>query len=89
MLLADVVGHVVSTAKHPALAELRLMIVQPVVPSGASSAGRLMAADSVGAGVGERVLVVVEGRSACEAAGRRQAPLDAAIVGIVDSVDVV
>lgn len=87
MLLAEIVGHVVSVAKHPSLRELRLMIVRPVNPDGRSAAPDFMAVDSVGAGVGERVLVVVEGRSAGDAAGRKQAPLDAAIVGIVDRVN--
>ena len=44
--------------------------------------------DSVGAGVSERVLVVLEGRAAGEALGRKGAPVDAAIIGIVDAVDV-
>ena len=42
----------------------------------------------MGAGVSERVLVVLEGRAAGEALGRKGAPVDAAIVGIVDAVDV-
>ena len=48
----------------------------------------LLAVDSVGAGVHEKVLVVIEGRAAGEALGRKGAPVDAAIIGIVDSVDV-
>jgi ethanolamine utilization protein EutN len=44
--------------------------------------------DAVGAGVHERVLVVIEGRAAGEAVGRKAAPVDAAIIGIVDRVDV-
>ena len=48
----------------------------------------LLAVDSVGAGVREKVLIVMEGRAAGEALGRKGAPVDAAIVGIVDSVDV-
>ncbi len=47
----------------------------------------LLAIDSVGAGVGERVLVVIEGKAAGDALGRRGAPVDAAIIGIVDQVD--
>jgi ethanolamine utilization protein EutN len=46
-----------------------------------------MAIDSAGADVGERVLVVIEGRAAGEAIRRKTAPVDAAIVGIVDWVD--
>lgn len=98
MILADVVGHVVSTAKHPTLVGLRLMIVRPVAPSAPAGPGAnagpaanggadFMAVDSVGSGVGERVLVVVEGRSANDAARRQKSPLDAAIVGIVDELE--
>lgn len=87
MLLADVIGHVVATAKHPTFDGFKMMIVQPVNPEGVRSGRQMLAVDSVGAGVGERVLVVVEGRSAGDAVGNRRAPLDAAIVGIVDRVD--
>lgn len=87
MLIADVIGHVVSTAKHPSFTGFKLMIVQPIGPGGRPSGAGMMAVDSVGAGVGERVLVVVEGRSACDAVGSPRAPLDAAIVGIVDRID--
>jgi microcompartment protein CcmK/EutM len=47
----------------------------------------LIALDSVGAGVGERVLVVIEGKAAGDALGRKAAAVDAAIVGIVDVLD--
>ncbi len=87
MVLADVVGHVVATAKHGALRGSKLLLVRPVGPDGREAGPCFMAADSVGAGAGERVLVVVEGRSAGEAFRRKEAPLDAAIVGIVDRID--
>ncbi len=87
MMIADVVGHVVATAKHGTLAGQRLMLVRPVTPRGAAPGDPMMAIDAVGAGVGERVLVVLEGRSAAQAARRDDAPLDAAIVGIVDRID--
>ncbi len=48
----------------------------------------ILAVDGVGAGVHEKVLVVVEGRAAGETLGQKAAPVDAAIVGIIDSVDV-
>ena len=48
----------------------------------------VLAIDSVGAGVSEKVLVVLEGRAAGEALGRKAAPVDAAIVGIIDSMDI-
>ena len=87
MLLANVIGHVVATAKHPTFDGFKMMIVQPVNPEGLPTGRQMLAVDSVGAGVGERVLVVVEGRSAGDAVGNRRAPLDAAIIGIVDRID--
>jgi ethanolamine utilization protein EutN len=44
--------------------------------------------DSVGAGVGEKILIVIEGRAAGQAVRRKAAPVDAAIVGIIDQVNV-
>ena len=87
MLLANVIGHVVATAKHPTFDGFKMMIVQPVNPEGLPAGRQMLAVDSVGAGVGECVLVVVEGRSAGDAVGNRHAPLDAAIIGIVDRID--
>jgi len=87
MLIAEVVGHVVSTAKHATLTGMKMMLVAPVTPDGRPAGTSFMAVDSVGAGPGERVLVVVEGRSAGDAVGNRATPLDAAIVGIVDRID--
>ena len=52
----------------------------------AEGTGELLAVDGAGAGVGEKVLIVLEGRSASEAIGKKAAPVDAAIVGIVDTV---
>ena len=48
----------------------------------------LLAIDSVGAGVGEKVLVVIEGRAAGEALRRKAAPVDAAIIAIIDTVTI-
>ena len=88
MLLARVVGTVVATQKHGAFEGAKLLLVQPVAPDDTPRGPTLLAVDSVGAGVSERVLIVQEGRAAGEAVGRKGAPVDAAIVGIVDSVDV-
>ena len=87
MLLARVVGTVVSTQKHEKLLSTKLLLVQPLGLDDAPRGTTLLAIDSVGAGVGEKVLVVVEGRAAGEALGKPVAPVDAAIVGIVDTVD--
>ena len=87
MILARVVGNVVATQKHPAYRGFRMMIVQPIDPAGAHAGAEFLAADAVGSGEGERVLVVAEGKSAGDAVRVPGAPLDAAIVAIVDTVD--
>ena len=88
MQLARVVGTVVSTQKHATFEGAKLLLVQPLALNDAPRGTALLAVDSVGAGVDERVLIVMEGRAAGEALGRKGAPVDAAIVGIVDRVDV-
>lgn len=88
MKMARVVGMVVSTQKSEKLIGGKLLIVQPVGPDEQPDGAELLAIDSVGAGVGEHVLVVIEGKAAGDAVGRRGAPVDAAIVGIIDHIDV-
>ena len=87
MQLARVVGTVVSTQKHRTFEGAKLLLVQPLEPGGTARGTPLLAVDGVGAGVRERVLVVFEGRAAGEVLARKAAPVDAAIVGIVDRVD--
>ena len=87
MQIATVVGTVVATKKHPALLGAKLLLVQPETPEGEPRGPVLLSIDSVGAGIGERVLVVIEGKAAGDALGRRGAPVDAAIIGIIDRVD--
>jgi microcompartment protein CcmK/EutM len=87
MLLARVTGTVVSTQKHRKLEGAKLLLVQPLTLEDTPHGGVLLAVDGVGAGVHEKVLIVLEGRAAGDAIGKKAAPVDAAIVGIVDSVD--
>ena len=87
MQLARVVGTVVSTQKHPKFEGAKLLLVQPLTLDDEPRGTALLAVDAVGAGVHEKVLIVIEGRAAGEALGRKAAPVDAAIVGIVDHVD--
>jgi ethanolamine utilization protein EutN len=86
--LARVVGTVVSTQKHPKFEGAKLLLVQPITLDDKPRGVALLAVDAVGAGVNEKVLVVIEGRAAAEAVGRTGAPVDAAIIGIVDAVEV-
>jgi len=86
MILARVIGTLVSTQKHRKLESAKLLLVQPLTLDDAPRGTALLAIDSVGAGVGEKVLVVIEGRAAGAALRRKAAPVDAAIIGIVDRV---
>jgi microcompartment protein CcmK/EutM len=88
MQIARVIGTVVSTQKHRTFEGAKLLLVQPLSIDDAPRGTPLLAVDSVGAGIHEKVLVVLEGRAAGEALGRKAAPVDAAVIGIVDSVDV-
>lgn len=88
MQIARVVGNVVATQKHGSFEGAKLLLVQPVTPDDTPRGGTLLAVDGVGAGVHERVLIVMEGRAAGEVVGRKGAPVDAAIIGIIDHVDV-
>ena len=87
MQIARVVGTVVATQKNRKLEGAKLLLVQPLTLENEPRGTTLMAIDSVGAGVGEKVLVVIEGKAAGQALGRKAAPVDAAIVGIVDAVE--
>lgn len=88
MLIACVTGTVVATKKHPKFTGGKLLLVQPLTLDDRPQGHELLAVDSVGAGVNDKVLIVLEGRAAGEALGRRGTPVDAAIVGIVDEVHV-
>jgi microcompartment protein CcmK/EutM len=85
--IARVVGTVVSTQKNRKLDGAKLLLVQPLSLDDEPRGTTLLAIDSVGAGVGEKVLVVIEGKAAGDALGRKAAAVDAAIIGIIDAVD--
>lgn len=88
MQIARVVGTLVSTQKHRKFEGAKLLLVQPLNIDDTPRGTALLAVDGVGAGVHERVLIVLEGRAAGELLGKKGAPVDAAIVGIIDHVDV-
>ena len=87
MILARVVGTIVATRKDPRLEGFKLLIVKPVAPDGKDEAGYVVAVDTVSAGSKETV-IVVSGSSARMAEGCKDKPVDASIVGIVDTVSV-
>ena len=99
MLLADVVGTVVMTVKHPAYEGEKLMAVQPLNEAFRAVGQVILAIDRAQAGVGDRVLVLREGSGIRQIVGREMGkttaeavtmdwPVRSLIVGIVDVVDV-
>jgi len=86
MQIARVIGTVVSTQKHRKFDGAKLLLVQPLNTDDSPRGSALLAVDGVGAGVHEKVLIVLEGRAAGEALGQTAAPVDAAVVGIIDTV---
>lgn len=87
MQVGRVLGPVVATQKHAKLDGSKLLLVQPLGRDDAPQGAAVLAVDTVGAGVGEKVVLVLDGRAAGDAMRRRGAPVDAAIVGIVDQVE--
>jgi ethanolamine utilization protein EutN len=83
MQLARVIGEVVATCKDETLVGIKLLVVQPLTPDHQPVGRPLVAADSVGAGVGEEVFFV-RGREASFPFYPAEPPVDAGIVGIVD-----
>ena len=90
MFIAKVIGNVVATQKNDKFLGMKLLLIQPYAGRGGrleASGSSVVAVDSVGAGVGECVLFT-QGSSARLTPATKDAPVDAVIVGIVDSVEV-
>jgi ethanolamine utilization protein EutN len=87
MLVARVVGRVVATQKNEKLQGAKLLLVQPLELDGRDRGTPVLAVDGVDAGPGDRVLLVQDGRAAQQVLGRGTAAVDAAVVGVVDSVE--
>ena len=89
MLIAKVIADVVATQKAPSHEGRKILMVQPLNLDGTDRGDTVLALDAVDAGVGDRVLVVTEGWSAMTAVERLQSPIDMAVIGVVDSVDLI
>lgn len=87
MIIGEVVGNVWATRKDEKLSGLKLLVVKPINYGSSKELPEIVAADIVGAGIGDNVLVV-KGSSARSSLGQRDIPVDATIVGIIDSVDI-
>jgi ethanolamine utilization protein EutN len=93
MILARVEGSVVATKKNARMTGSKFLVVRPLVVDSPAArefkpgTSTLVAVDSLGAGEGE-VVLVVQGSSARLAGNDRDAPVDAVVIGIVDTVDI-
>lgn len=88
MIIARILGTVVSTQKDERLHGKKLLIVKPINLDGSDQNGYLVAVDTVGAGFHEKV-IVVGGSSARLAEGNKDCPVDSAIIGVIDTIDVI
>src|SRR5438045_5889654 len=89
MLIARVVAEVVATHKHSSHEGCKLLLVQPLNLDGSDRGDAVVAVDSVDAGAGDKVLLVTEGFSAMTSVGRPQSPIDMAVIGFIDHIDLV
>ncbi len=89
MILARVIGTVVASAHHPAYDGRKLLVVQPIEPSGDPLGTQILAVDHAQAGVGDTVLVNREGNGARQMLGTLQGklPIRSVVVGVVDAVE--
>lgn len=87
MILGRVRGEVIATQKHASHEQLKLLTIALLDPEGNEREGApVIAVDSVGAGVGDRVLLTLDGWGAMTAVDRFPAPIDAAVLGVIDDV---
>ena len=86
MVIARVIGDVVVTQKHKSHEGRKALLVQPLNLDGTPRGDAVVALDAVDAGVGDRVLLVMEGFSAMTSVGRPESPIDMAVVGVIDEL---
>jgi len=89
VLIGRVIGDVAATQKDPSHEGRKILIVQPLQLDGSDRGEPVLALDSVDAGIGERVLLTTEGFSAMTCVDRPNSPIDSAVVGVIDSVDLI
>jgi ethanolamine utilization protein EutN len=87
MLIGRVIGAVVATQKHPSHEGRKALLVEPLTLEGKPRGDTLVALDWVDAGVGDRVLVAMEGFSAMTSVERPNSPIDMSVIAVIDSVE--
>ena len=89
MLIGRVIGDIVASQKHASHEGMKLLLVAQLDLDGKERGAPFVAVDSVSAGVGDRVLLAVDGWAAMTAVNRLQSPIDAAVIGIIDQIELV
>jgi ethanolamine utilization protein EutN len=84
MQLGEIVGHAVATVKHASLTGWRLLLVQLLTPDGKPDGEPLLAIDSLGAGLGDRVILSNDGAGARQLVGDKNSPARWFVMGIRD-----
>ena len=87
MIIARVIGHVVATRKQESHEGQKILLIQPLDLGGQPMGDPVVALDAADAGIGDRVLAVQEGFSAATAVGHTESPIDAAVIGVIDLVE--
>jgi len=87
MLIARVIGEVVATRKHASHEGLKLLLVQPLNLDGTDRGDAVVAVDAVQAGLGEKVLLTLEGFSAFSSVGQMMTPIESAVIGVIDHIE--
>jgi len=87
MQIGRIIGDLSATQKHASHEGQTILLVQPLNLDGSAMGNPVAAVDGVKAGVGDCVLLVQDGFAAFTTAGLKQAPLDAAVIGVIDRVD--
>lgn len=87
MLIGKVIGDVVATRKHASHEGQKILYVQVLNLDGSARGNPVLALDAVDAGVGDRVLLTQDGWAAMSAVGQKLAPIDMAVIGVIDQVE--
>jgi len=88
MIIARVVGNIVATQKQESHEGKKILLVQPLDLDDQPAGDTFVALDAVDAGIGDRVLAVQEGFSAMTSVGHTESPIDAAVIGVIDLVEI-
>jgi ethanolamine utilization protein EutN len=87
VIIARVVGNIVATQKQQSHEGKKILLIQPLDLEDQPAGDVIAALDSVDAGIGDRVLAVQEGFSAMTSVGHTESPIDAAVIGVIDLVE--